>query len=124
MFFFALAVFLPVIWILPWWGTVLAAALMGIGLRPQPGPSGQAAGAAALVWTASAYLQDIQNEGRISEKLSGLFHLPAPHWLFALVALTVFMTALFWLCAGRVIAQWYMTTLKPYCEAKWWGRAR
>jgi hypothetical protein len=90
-------------WLFPWWGLALAAAILG-GLRPAGRKSDSQLGAAAAVaWAALAYVQDGRDFGQISRRLAGLFHLPGPALIFAVMALAAFVTAFLCARAGAVL---------------------
>jgi hypothetical protein len=56
--------------------------------------------AAAIAWAALAYLKDGHSHGLISQRMSGLFNLPAAPLIFLVMAALGAMTAFLFFKAG------------------------
>ena len=94
MFFFSLGLFSLAIWFLPWWGLGVTGLVLGFFIRDAKDFTAlQVALAGGLAWSALAFIQDGRSHGLISARMSGLFHLPSPVLMFAVVALLGAMTA-------------------------------
>jgi hypothetical protein len=101
LFFFSLGLFLVLAWSFPWWMSALAAFALGCCmLRVTVWPL---LGAAFLANAALAYVQDGSNYGLVSQRLAGLFNLPAPALIFLVMGIWGAATALVCVQAGRSV---------------------
>lgn len=100
MFFFCLAIFLPMAWLLPWWTQGLIAVAIGWWQpRPWRGPW-SVAWAAGLAAIALTYVNDVANFGLASKHVAAIFSLPAPILIFPLMGALSFITVLVCVQAG------------------------
>ena len=105
MIFLAMIFFLPVVWLLPWWGIWLTSVVLG-GILPGGGRRTlQVATAAALVSIAAAFLQDGRNSGMISQRMSAMFGLPFSGGIFLVVGLIAAISAVIGFRIGSAVAE-------------------
>lgn len=103
MFFVGLAIFGFTAWCLPWWATAAAAFALGAlvdGILRAYRATFTLSFAAGLVWAALAYVQDGRMVGLVSRRLGGLFSLPHPMWMFAVMMVIGFVTVFLGLRSG------------------------
>jgi hypothetical protein len=102
MLYLSLFLFLLCGWLLPWWCLALMSFALGIFLR---GSAWKVGAAAALAWAGLAYILDGRSHGLISQRMSGLFGMPAPYFIFVLMAAMGGITATLFFKAGGVLNQ-------------------
>lgn len=103
MFLLSLALFLLAGWFLPWWSVVLSSLILGLIVTPRRGRPLSVALAAAVSWVAIGYILDARNLGLISQRMSGVFGLPAAGFMFLLIGGVAFVSAGLGFQSGAVL---------------------
>lgn len=85
MIYAALLIFIPVIWLLPWWMSMLLAAVTGFLTGQSFKMSVQVGLACGVTWAALAFIKDGSSSGIISHKIAGLLSLPSSGLIFAVL---------------------------------------
>jgi hypothetical protein len=101
MIYFSLALFLVAGWVLPWWALAVVALVLGFSFPQSRGRS--VALAAAIAWAALAFIKDGHSHGIISQRMSGLFSLPAAPVMFVVMGVLGAVTAFLFFKAGSAI---------------------
>lgn len=103
MIFFALAIFLPTFWLLPWWALPLFSFVLGLFMTKTWRLQWQTALMASISAMILSFLRDGQSYGLISKHMAPLFGLPHPALIFALMGVLSFVLSLCWLRTGACL---------------------
>lgn len=103
MIFFALLIFLPLIWFAPWWALGLGSFVLGYTRVHTWKEQWTISLVAGMVWAALAFIRDGQSYGLISKRLSGLLGLPVSGGVFLIVLALGLLFSLLWLRSGALV---------------------
>lgn len=103
MIFFALAVFLPSLWLFPWWAQPLICFSLGLGLTKTWSLQWQTALVAGVSAAVLSFVRDGQSYGLISKRMAPLIGLPHPTLIFVLMGALTFVFSLLWLRTGALL---------------------
>lgn len=85
MIYFSGCLLIPLLWFFPWWSLGVLGCILGLVDKAARQNSWKFALSAGLVWSALAFIKDGRSHGLISQRMSGLFYLPQPYLIFAVV---------------------------------------
>ncbi len=91
----------------PWWGIVLVGLVVGFARPGKLFLDLQLALVSGAVAMAMAFYSDGRHLGLISKRMSGLFSLPVPDLMFAMMFVLFFTTVLLALQSGRAARMWF-----------------
>jgi hypothetical protein len=101
MFFAGLIIFIACSLYLPWYAATVVALFIGLSFRQASLQQHLSlAVASGIAYAACAFMADGRNYGLISRRMSGLFMLPSPYLLFAVLFMISFISVLLWLRFG------------------------
>ena len=96
MIYLCVAIAFPFLWFFPWWSLILLAAFAGWFGRSGILRALYLGVGCGLAWAGLAFIKDHAHDGIVSRRMAGMFNLPHPMLIFAVLFaigfISVFLT--------------------------------